>query len=81
MRILFVYGNGDYSALDYERDIGQEKALKLIGGELNKEVEIGPDTRAKLIDVGEVSAEFIQFIRDEIQNYDQAKARNFYIIE
>ena len=79
MKILYVYGGEDYAAVTFEDEIGIVKAKKIIGDK-KLEVEFADGIYGRIIEFNDVDLEFIKFIRNEIQDYDQSKHANFYII-
>ena len=81
MKILYVYGD-DYTALKFEQSQYDENSIA-------KMIENGEDP-AKLFDFyiefdlykfNEIDSSFVDFIRNEIQNYDDSKHNNFYVVE
>lgn len=80
MKILYIHGDDDFAALRYEDEIGQSLALEKIGDVYDKDVELAEGIYGRLIDVGEVSATFIQFLQDEMLDYDDLKHKNYYFI-
>ena len=78
MKILLIEGDDDYAAVSFEDEIGLEKAKELIAkGETIK----GDSFYGKVLEFGEVDKKFVDFVRDEIQDYDDSKHANFYVIE
>lgn len=82
--LLYVSGEA-YSASEFENTYGETRQIKIIrmmiftdstDEILNHEDdgEIG----VKLYRFGRVDPSFISFVRDEIQDYDLSKHRNFY---
>lgn len=82
MKILFITGD-DYSAMGVEQEIGIEKAAKMTidnGGSLT----INDDelyAELSILEFKEVDEKFIEFIKDKIMDYDDAKHTDFYVIE
>lgn len=87
MKIIYVNGQCDFSAIDMEEG-GELKSLtkalvtanKLTNGLVNK-IESSDESTVKLLEFGEVDKEFIKFVRDEIIDYDLAKQSDFYLLE
>nr|DAZ34461.1 MAG TPA: hypothetical protein [Caudoviricetes sp.] len=87
MKIIYVNGQCDFSAIDMEES-GELKSLtkalvtanKLTNGLVNK-IESSDESTVKLLEFGEVDKEFIKFVRDEIIDYDLAKQSDFYLLE
>ena len=87
MKIIYVNGQCDFSAIDMEES-GELKSLAkalvtanvLTNGVVN-EIESSDESTVKLLEFGEVDKEFIKFVRNEIVNYDLAKQSDFYLLE
>lgn len=85
MKILYVTGN-DYSASNVKEKMGIEKAVKFAkdnGGSItvnNDELEIY-DTDMTIFEFGEVDPRFVDFVLNELMDYDDSKHTNFYVIE
>lgn len=84
MKILYVYG-AEYSALSFEKDgdFTVEQITKLCE-ENNGNYTIANDdyyAEFKLYEFGEVDSKFIDFVYNEIQDYNFSKDCNFYIVE
>lgn len=87
MKIIYVNGQCDFSAIDMEES-GELKSLTkalvvanvLTNGVVN-EIESSDKSIVKLLEFGEVDKEFIKFVRDEIVDYDLAKQSDFYLLE
>lgn len=78
MKILLIWGDDDYAALNFEEEMGIEKAKeKLSCGE---DIE-GENFYGKVYEFGDVDEKFIDFIKSEIMDYDMSKHKNFYILE
>ena len=86
MKIIYVNGQCDFSAIDMEES-GELKSLTkvlvtanvLSNGVVN-EIESSDESTVKLLEFGEVDKEFIKFVRDEIVDYDLAKQSDFYLL-
>lgn len=82
MRALLVSG-GDYSALtfqDYYKNI--EVSYVLDNLEHFQEILIADgdeETELVIVEVGEVSEEFLEFARRELQDHDGRKHKNFWL--
>lgn len=78
MRILWVTGDDDYAAVDFETDWIVEKAYDEI--KQGKNID-GDNYRVELIDFADVDQRFVEFVQREIQDYDDSKHKNFYVVE
>lgn len=87
MKIIYINGQCDFLALEMEES-GELKSLTkalitantLTNGVVN-EIESSDESIVKLLEFGEVDKEFIEFVRDEIVDYDLAKQSDFYLLE
>ena len=87
MKIVYINGQCDFSAIDMEES-GELKSLTkalvtanvLSNGVVN-EIESSDESTVKLLEFGEIDKEFIKFVRDEIVDYDLAKQSDFYLLE
>ena len=94
MKLLYVYGDNDYSAMIFCDDLrlDNKEDLKRLwnkakenGGETvllddeNDEYEI----YCRACEFGEVDPKFIEWIKNDIEllDYDESKARDFFIVE
>ena len=82
MKILLIEGDSDYAACTFEEEMGIEKAKELIkeGKEINIETEESHFT-GTVYEFGEVDEKFVNFVTSHIQDYDQSKHTNFYLLE
>jgi len=80
MKLLLVSGENDYAASSFEEMMTVPEAVKILedGSEWIDEEE---GITGKIFEFGEVDPKFIGFVRDRVQDYDDAKHYNFYIIE
>jgi len=94
MKILLVTSDYDYGALSFEEFATEEikrKVWKEAFSQPNHkysadaseiaETEEGLELDFTAYQFGEVDTKFIQFVRDEIQDYDDSKFTNFYEVE
>lgn len=91
MKILYVWGDDDYGALMFEQSkYSVEQVAEMcqetdyINIEYTEgvgEFEETTQFNAKVYEFGEVDPEFIKFIKDDIQDYDDSKHHNFYVVE
>ncbi|MED4579068.1 hypothetical protein P9480_09930 [Bacillus atrophaeus] len=83
MKILWIRGEGDYDALEIEREVGVDEAFKLAAGNGGSYYLEGDAYSAMLYvkDFGPVDPKFVEFIRDNFIDYDRAKSEDFYVIE
>jgi putative salt-induced outer membrane protein YdiY len=89
MKVLYVSGDGDFSALDFENK-GYDKIDKLreLWDEANrsesKQVAIGIEEDyyiyGQSYEFGEVDDKWIDFIQDKFMDYDDLKHHNYYIV-
>ncbi len=86
MKILFINGETDsYTAMTIEKDIGIENFIKEVeshGGKFEFEDEdreiFG---EAEIIEYSNVDPDFVRFINNNFIDYDEAKHRNFYVLD
>lgn len=90
MKMIYLYGESDFSALDFEKS----KPIS-VNGLYDLAVENGGKVEYEYTDAegyddtlyvsayvfGEVDPRFIDFVRNNIEDYDRAKAATFYIVE
>lgn len=96
MKILQVGSIYDYAALEFERNFDEDNYLNLWNKAKENEFDrlmikktLDKDTMnehpqefiIEAHEFGEVDKDFIKFIRDEFQDYDNQKHDNFYVIE
>ena len=81
MKIVYVNGQGDFSAMDME-DSGE---LKQLVNQMIKDgvtsIESEDESTVSIIEVGEVDERFIDFVRNNIVDYDLAKMSEFYLLD
>jgi hypothetical protein len=81
MKIIYVHGDDDYGALNFEQSFGLERAKDEVAKGNNKFASDNEgEWYAEVKEFGEVDAAFIDFIKSEIQDYDAAKHKNFYVL-
>ena len=83
MKILWVTGDGyDYGAkvFEEERTI-QEVAAQLKVGESKEFEEEDYIFEAKLLEFKDVDPKFIEFVQNEVMDYDGKKNANFYVVD
>ena len=77
MKLLQVYGD-DYSALEFRREHNETTVREVIDdiGSYGSE-----EWQLKIIEIPDesVSQEFLDFIRNEIQDYDDSKSNTFWM--
>ena len=82
---VFLYATGsDFSAMDFEKyDQAQEIYEEMIQADVNEKVFESDDYyfEVKILEFGVIDDKFIDFIRDEIMDYDQAKASDFFEVK
>lgn len=81
-KILYVTGD-EYSAMYIEDGVGVEEAYRQAAESEGKKTFIDDNGYAEceVLEFGEVDFKFIEFIRNNIQDYDVAKHKNFYEID
>lgn len=81
MKIVYVNGQNDFSAIDME-DSGELKQLvKQMVKDGITSTESEDESTVSIIEVGEVDGRFIDFVRDNIVDYDLAKMSEFYLLD
>ncbi|MGO0707838.1 hypothetical protein [Bacillus velezensis] len=83
MKIINVYGDGDYAAMFIEDEYGVERAYKEAvanGGKVSIEVDDYQQVYVEVLEFGAVDEKFIAYIRDK-QDYDMSKHSNFFVID
>jgi hypothetical protein len=90
MKILYVTGDSDYSALMFDKSgIDNNNALEELWEEANrqpnKELEVRIPKEDEIVyitayEFGEVDSKFISFIQNKFMDYDDLKHHNYYII-
>lgn len=79
-RILLIEGNDDFGALEIENSIGIKKAAEMVErGESLCTDEI--DAEGTILEFDAIDPEFIQFVFDEMCDYDSLKNKCFYVID
>jgi hypothetical protein len=93
MKALYVHGESDYSALNFEQSsfYTNDKMIDLwndANAQEDKEIEIkflnhGEDDYVfvEALEFKSVDSKFIEFMCDKFVDYDDTKCHNFYIIE
>lgn len=81
MKLLLVRGEGDYGALDFERKFSGLDVTSAIASVEKGGTFVIPDEDlvVSVHEFKDVDIRFIDFIRREIQDYDQSKHMNFWI--
>jgi len=75
-RILLVTGDDDYHALRFEEKHGGTPVKDVID---NISEFQSDEWELKVLMFGSIDPKFIQFIKNNIQDYDDSKTTNFYI--
>lgn len=81
MKIVYVSGESDFSAMDMEDSGELEKLVKEMVSEGLAITESEDGSEVKIIEVGEVDQRFIDFVIDNIADYDLSKQSKFYLLE
>jgi hypothetical protein len=78
MRAILIHGDGDYSANEFESEHGGTPVIDIINNpdQFKSEEELW---EIDVIEVGEVSPLFVEFIRRHVEDYDYSKHRTFYL--
>lgn len=76
MKILLITGDDDFAAATFEEDMSISQAVQKI----NAGRDLGEGYDGKILEFGEVDPEFIDFIKNDIMDYDDSKHKNFYVI-
>ncbi len=86
MKILKLIPNGDYESVVFENGFSGKPVTDLIkkveaGEILSCEDDDGEEITFgfKVFEVGEISDSFLSFVRNEVQDEDDAKHSNFYV--
>ncbi|MBT9167788.1 MAG: hypothetical protein DDT19_01131 [Syntrophomonadaceae bacterium] len=88
MKILKIIADGDYDALTFEEKFSGQKISDLIAQVENGKMlaykddesdEEATELNTRVYDVGEIDERFLQFVRNEVQDYDDVKHSNFYL--
>lgn len=85
MKVLFVTGDDDFSAMMFEESAYTPKSvaesLESKGQDTaDFELTDGEIFTAKLYTFKDIDPAFIDFIRNEVQDYDDSKHKNFYVL-
>jgi len=85
MKVLYVSGGDDYAAWGFERKEFNYKEIWEKARKLKNNIWIYSDVEdafeVQALEFGEVDKEFINFVQNKIQDYDDSKHTNFYIIK
>lgn len=86
MRILFIDGDSDYDAMEFERRFENleevARNVELRGGRVEYE-DAGGEFAAtvSVIEFGDVDIAFVNFVIDNYIDYDMSKMRNFHVLK
>jgi hypothetical protein len=83
MKILYVYGDDDYGAVNFEdSNYTVEDVVKMVEEEGQDEFETddGDSFFAEVLNFKDVDPEFITWVKNTIQDYDDSKNKDFYIV-
>lgn len=90
MKVLEVYGDGDYAAVSYEDAVssGEVGALELFNKakEAGKSLEYENEETDTYFtyeahEFGDVDSDFVDFVLNEICDYDYLKHHGMYVVE
>lgn len=77
MKMLYVSGD-DFAALEFQNYFKGQTIASIIERFIDNDEEYDGDFVMELYEFGDVDGEFIHFVRNQIQDYDQSKDCNFY---
>lgn len=85
MKIIYVHGDEDYGANYFEEEYGLSSEclaraaadIEAQGGKMVVEDDEGSYI-AEIKEFGDIDPDFIEFVKGEIQDYDNSKHVNFY---
>lgn len=75
MRVLFVTGE-DFSAVEFENENKGKSVTEIIDNISDYESDMW---ELSVYEFDSIDPKFIEFVRDNIQDYDQSKEQNFYV--
>jgi hypothetical protein len=95
MKVLYVYGDDDYSALTFCDELHYDNDADLLrlwneakanGGETvleSDEEDNGYEIYCRAEEFGDVDEKFIEWIKTDIEllDYDESKGRDFFIVK
>lgn len=79
-RVFLLVTGDEYSAMTFSQEYNAQEFYEsmVADGETERELE---DGTVEIKEFGAVDDEFIQFIRDEIMDYDQSKDTDFFEVK
>lgn len=82
MKILYIFGDNDYTALEFENlPLGRRgDIISKAKEDINELIEWDCGCYVKVMEFNNVDESFIDFIKNEIQDYDDSKHKNFYVL-
>lgn len=89
MKIIDVWGFGDFGAMTFEDNFDESdylglwnKAMEEDNKKTTVEVgEYGEEIYIRAYEFGEIDEEFIDFVKGSVMDYDSMKHNNFYIVK
>lgn len=78
MKMIYVSGDDDFAALDFENYFNGKTVKEIINRFIDGKEKHDGDFRMRLYEFGEIDPEFINFVRKNIMDHDDAKHTNFY---
>ena len=86
MKLIYVHGDDDYGALYWEQLNDKKKAsyIEKLSSQEEKVITIedeGGETYIELLEFDKVDPKFVLFIKNNIQDYDDSKSKDFFVIE
>ena len=82
MKVILVESDGDYGAMTFEQEVDESEYRKYFdlakdaGGKYE-----GDEWSVEAHEFGEVDPKFVDFITNHIQDYDDSKHTNFFVVE
>lgn len=80
MKILLIDGGNDYAASIFERKMTVKEAYERLsnGQELDPK---NKEFKGTILEFEDVDPKFVEFIKNNFQNFEDIEHENFYIIE
>lgn len=77
IRMIYVTG-GDYAAIEFEKKFKGRKVADVINEYFHNDAEYDGDFEMECYTFNDIDPRFIEFLLDEMLDYDQLKHSNFY---
>ena len=79
MKILIISGDGDYAACAFEESgMTVEEAAKKV--EAGEELSEDGEFEGRVLEFGEVDPKFVEWVKNEVVDYDDGKHTAFYVV-